>query len=382
MPRALFTVSAGPDTGKRFALEMGGTVRIGRSAEADVVLKDPSVSRFHAEIAFSEAALVLRDLGSRHGVFRGERRVEETRLKNGDWFVAGDTVVQVRLESDPSLPAIPGYVLEAEIGSGGMGSVYRAREETTGRTVALKVLHGRAAAKPEAAARFRREARTAGLLRHPNIVEIYDVGALGTLRYIEMEYVRGTDALSRLRKEGPLPPPDVAAIGVQVASVLVEAERKSIVHRDLKPANFLIDEQGRVKLCDFGIAKELDRLGLRPLTKDGAAPGTIAYMAPEQFTDPDGVGPKTDQYALGASLYHLLTGSPRLACSSQSAWLQRIAREEVEPVSRTVPGAGGKLSTAIATMLKTDPSRRFPHAEATRAALEAAKGDLEGQLHA
>jgi len=285
-----FTLFAGADVGKRFSLSPGGRVKIGRSREADVVLADPTVSRFHAEI-------------------------------------------------------------------------FLARELETGRKVALKVIQLTGAAGREALAMFRREARTTGRLRHQNVVEIYDIGVSGRFQYIEMEYVPGRDILSILRKEGPFSVRKAVDVAVQVAGVLVAAGEKAIVHRDIKPANLILAESGTVNLCDFGIAKELDRAGLVPMTRSGTARGTIDYMAPEQFTDPESVGPKSDQYSLGATLYHMLSGKPRLSggCSFNE-YMKRIVSEEPGRVSSEAPGIPETLDDAVSRMLHIDPAKRFERA--------------------
>jgi len=363
MERAEFTVSAGPDLGKTFPVDSGKAVRVGRSTDADVVLADPSVSRLHAEFFFQNGILWVQDLGSRFGVYVKEKRVPRAELRTSDWLVIGDTVLSVAVADEKRLPGIPGFRVLEEIGSGGMGTVYRALDASSGREVALKMIHMGTGAGRESLDLFAREARAAGRLRHPNVVEIYDVNFTRGFHYIEMEFVNGVDAASRLRKEGSFKPAEAVRIGLQVADVLKAAEAKGIVHRDIKPANLLLGADGTVKLCDFGLAKELDRAGLMTVTRDGTARGTVHYMAPEQFSDPSRVGPKSDQYALGATLYHLISGRPRLASGSLNEYLSRITREESEPLSRRIPGLPEELDASVSRMLRRAPEERFETAE-------------------
>ncbi|MHC4599194.1 MAG: protein kinase domain-containing protein [Planctomycetota bacterium] len=363
MRKAEFTVSAGPDVGMNFFLSPGEKARIGRAQEADVVLADPSVSRFHAELSFEGEALWIRDLGSSYGVFVREDKVEQEPLKNGDWLVLGDTVITVQISEPGRFPALPGYRILEKVGSGGMGTVFRAEESGSGREVALKILTVASAQDAEKRALFEREARTVGKLRHPNVVAIHDVCFSDEIHYIEMEFVRGRDILSLVRRDGRMESRKAAVIAAQVASVLVAAAKKGIVHRDIKPANLIVTKTGTVKLCDFGLAKDLENVGLQFLTKSGVARGTLDYMAPEQFTDPGQVGPKSDQYSLGATLYHMLTGRPRLGGpggGTMNDYMIRITKEDPEPPSHLVKGLPETMDQAVFRMLQREPEKRFP----------------------
>src|SRR3984893_834755 len=206
------------------------------------------------------------------------------------------------------LPQIPGYRVDGVLGSGGMGVVYRAWDPRLNRPIALKMLLAGAQARPTELERFRREAQAVAALRHPNIVQVYDVGEVGGRPYFTMEFVEGRD-LAETIQGTPQPASKATTIVAMVADAVHVAHRSGIVHRDLKPSNVLLAADGAPKVTDFGLARRLE--GDRELTLSGSPMGTPSYMAPEQARgDKHAVGPATDVYALGAILYELLTGRP------------------------------------------------------------------------
>src|SRR5262245_20967689 len=160
-----------------------------------------------------------------------------------------------------------------------MAVVYRAEDLTLGRTVAVKVLREALGSEPEFLERFRREARSAARLNHPNIIGVYDVGQDGITNYIVMEYVQGADLRDLLREQGPLPPEQVIDLGCQIAAALEFAHRNDLIHRDVKSQNILVTDDGKVKVADFGISVAL---GERSITQAGMVIGSVHYMSPEQ----------------------------------------------------------------------------------------------------
>ena len=208
------------------------------------------------------------------------------------------------------------YEVEAPLGAGGMGEVYRARDTRLGRAVALKVLAARLSAAPGQRERFAREARAISSVEHPNICPLYDVGSSGDVDFIVMQYVEGETLADRLAR-GPLAPPQAVAIARQVAAGLEAAHAKGVVHRDLKPANIQLTRDGQVKLLDFGLARILDEGAPAPLdtaTPTQAAPslagsvvGTAPYMSPEQARG-EPVDARTDVWSFGCVLYEMLAG--------------------------------------------------------------------------
>ena len=201
------------------------------------------------------------------------------------------------------------YELLAEIARGGMGVVYRARQAKLNRLVALKMIRSGELADDEQVTRFYAEAEAAAKLDHPGIVPVYEVGEANGQHYFSMALVVGINLNEQVRKEGPLPPKEAARLLKQVVEAVEYAHSKGIIHRDIKPQNILLDEAGQPRLTDFGLAKQvMDR---SDLTATGQVMGTPSYMPPEQAAGKlDEIGPASDVYSLGATLYFLLTGRP------------------------------------------------------------------------
>ena len=196
------------------------------------------------------------------------------------------------------------YRLESKLGSGGMSTVYLARDETLERWVAAKVLHREISDQPDQIERFRREARAVAQVSHPNVVAVIDAGEDGGRPYIVFEYVDGETLKQRIDRLGRLPLDEAAAYAIEVGRGLAAAHARRLVHRDVKPQNVLIDSEGRAKVTDFGIARELEQDGL---TKTGRVLGTTDYVSPEQAMG-KGVDARSDIYSLGILLYEMLTG--------------------------------------------------------------------------
>ena len=233
------------------------------------------------------------------------------------------------------LPQVPGYRVDALLGRGGMGVVYRAWHLRLNRAVALKMLLAGPCARPEELGRFQREAEAVAALNHPNIVQVHDVGDLEDLPYFTMELVEGGNLAEQIQGV-PQPAGQAAALVATLAEAIQAAHQSGIVHRDLKPANILLTKDGTPKVTDFGLARRLEGNG--GLTLSGAPLGTPSYMAPEQARgDKGAIGPATDVYALGAILYELLTGRPPFRADSPTATLHQVMADEPVPPVRLNP---------------------------------------------
>ncbi len=253
-----------------------------------------------------------------------------------------------------------------EIGRGGMGIVYRARQTALGRQVAIKVLPPQLAAREgNSVERFFREARAAAKLTHPNIVTIHDVGQQDDFYYIVMEEVKGRPLHVMLRESGRLSVKQAAAILTQVASALDYAHSQGVIHRDVKPANILVRDDGTAKLVDFGIARVAQEPGL---TATGFSFGTAAYVAPEQIEGAE-ASAVSDIYSLGVVLYEMLTGQPPFRGATPTSVLYKHVHEPPPTLRSLAPDLPAKLEPIIKKALAKDPVDRYPTASALAAAL-------------
>jgi serine/threonine protein kinase len=257
------------------------------------------------------------------------------------------------------------YRLEARLGSGGMGDVYRAVNVTIGRAVAIKVLRAEHARSDEVAQRFLREARAANLVRHENVVDVLDMGhdEEGT-PFIVQELLHGHDLDSLLASRlGPLPIGRVLELLLPVIDAVAFAHGKGVVHRDLKPANvFLAEEKGRVvpKLLDFGISHVVST---EPrVTAAGAVLGTPWYMSPEQVRASPDVDARTDVWALGVILYQMVSGTPPFQADSGPALFVKICTDEPPPVEQHAPGLDPALAAIIRRCMRRPAAERYPSA--------------------
>jgi serine/threonine protein kinase len=270
-------------------------------------------------------------------------------------MIADDSVASATITAGAAGRVLGDFRLIREIGRGGMGVVYEAHQLSLDRRVAVKLLSGSLALRPDSVARFKREALAAGKLRHPGIVEVYAVGSDGDTHWFAMELVEG----------GPLRPgPDRRAAVSRcalVAAALQHAHEHGVVHRDVKPSNVLYRERdGRVVLTDFGLACLEDQ---PQITATGALAGTPSYLAPEQLLG-EAVDHRADVYALGATLYELLTGHPPFEGETSAVVLHRILTQEPEDPRRHVPDLDADLAAVVLKTLEKKPEDRYPTAGA------------------
>jgi serine/threonine-protein kinase len=263
------------------------------------------------------------------------------------------------------------YELDCEIGRGGMGIVYRARDRRLKRTVAIKVLPPELAFRSEIRSRFLREAETAAQLSHPNIVPIYTVDEQEQLVFFVMAYVAGDNLAKRLHERGVLTIDETRRILRDVADALAYAHERGVVHRDIKPDNILLDAStGRPMVTDFGIARAMDSTGDSRLTATGMAIGTPAYMSPEQAAGEREIDGRSDLYSLGILGYQMLTGEPPFTASSTPAMLVKHISERPVPVEQRRADVPTDLGRCIMMLLEKEPQNRFPNATALVAALD------------
>ena len=261
------------------------------------------------------------------------------------------------------------YRLGALLGVGGMARVYLASDRVLERQVAVKVLSPPYAQDPLFVERFRREARSAARLSHPNIVAVFDSGSDADQHYLVMEYVPGQSLAELLAGQGRLAPRRAAELAIEVCKALSAAHAQGLVHRDVKPANVLVGEDGRVKVTDFGTVKAA---AATTLTGTGTVLGTAAYLSPEQAQGGP-VDARTDLYSLGCVLYELLCGSLPFGSGADSppvAVASRHLHQPPEPPSGRNPQVDPELDAVVLTALAKDPARRYQSATELRDALE------------
>jgi beta-lactam-binding protein with PASTA domain/predicted Ser/Thr protein kinase len=263
------------------------------------------------------------------------------------------------------------YRVISRLGSGGMADVYLAEDQLLGRQLAVKLLHHHFAEDQEFVERFRREASSAAGLSHPNIVAIFDRGEWNGTYYIAMEYVAGRSLKTVVREQGALDPAAAIDIVTQVLRAARFAHKRGVIHRDLKPHNVILDEEGRARVTDFGIAKA----GASDMTLTGSIMGTAQYLSPEQAQGHT-VSGRSDLYAVGIILYELLTGSVPFDGETAVAIAFKQVSAEPRPPSELQPGVSAALDAVVLRALAKDPERRFADADEFIAALQQARAAL------
>ena len=423
-------VTAGPYKGRIFSFSQHDSFLIGRSPDAHLCLpEDRYFSRHHCLLEMNPPHAYLRDLGSTNGTFLNTQRVKDAFLKNGDRIQCGETILVVEVTTtttisettqDASIPtrpvivmveclncgrreqaqasspdehltflcedcrielkrspqAIPGYDTVKLLGRGGMGCVMLARDQRTGRPVAIKTLLPEFAVSDKAMRRFMREIDVAAALKHKNIVEFIDRGTHNGVVYLVTEYVDGADA-SKLAEEqgGRLRYEDGISIIAQALDALSFAHAQGYIHRDFKDQNILVAGRSPnlvAKLTDFGLAKSFTHSGMSGVTMAGEMAGTLAYMPPEQLRNFRDVRPQSDIYAVGMTAYSLLTGFLALDLSKNSSvndTIRAIFEQPAVPLRQRTPHIPQPVCEIIDRALAKDPAQRWQTAGAMRNAL-------------
>lgn len=425
--RVTLRVLAGPYHGQEFIFDQHDTFLIGRSENAHLYLpEDRFFSRHHCLLEIAPPRCFLRDLGSTNGTFVNGQRVQEVFLKSGDRIQGGQTIleidVQAEQKSDTDAPTlmkpleitvecvncgrrehvegsatnepmtficeecreelkrqpqpVPGYEMIKMLGRGGMGCVMLAREEKSGRAVAIKTLLPEVAVADQALRRFMREIEVAAALEHPNIVRFIESGTNNGAVYLVTEYVEGSDAARLADSQGGrLPYKEAIGVVAQALDALAYAHAKGYIHRDIKESNILLQGAApdyTAKLTDFGLAKSFTQSGMSGITMAGDMAGTFAYMPPEQIKDFRNVKPTSDIYAMGMTAYSLLAGDTALdigPAGDMAATVRAIFEGQIVPLRRRAPDVPDRVAEVIERALAKDPGQRWQSAAAMRTAL-------------
>jgi serine/threonine protein kinase len=287
----------------------------------------------------------------------GKENRERARFCDGCGGALDATVTKTGI--DPELDAVrhafdERYLVESLLGRGGMGNVYKARERTLDRHVALKIVPESRSGDASFIERFRREARIAARLRHPRIVSVHEVGTMGPFPYFSMDYIEGSTLRSVVERRSALPQEDAISIVVEICRAVAHAHSKGIIHRDLKPENVMIDGEGDVFVMDFGLARAVEDES--NLTQPGMIMGTPFYMSPEQLAGRK-LDERSDVYSIGLILYYCLTGSDLFRADGFTAVLTKHAEIRIRDVlqAQSLPDS---IQDVLSSMIEEDPNMR------------------------
>ena len=283
------------------------------------------------------------------------------------WLLSPESAAAVEVSPIPVLRLLGDYELLEEVARGGMGVVFRSRQVSLNRIVAIKVLRDAWLATPVQVKRFRAEAANAAKLKHPNIVTVHEVGEQSGQHYFAMNLVEGTN-LAELAREGPLAPRRAAELVKKVAEAVQHAHQEGVLHRDLKPSNVLLDAQDEPQVTDFGLARPMDDES--SLTLTGQVLGTPGYMAPEQAKGGGAVGPAADVYGLGALLFHLLTGRAPFVGAGAAETLTQVLQQEPLSPRLLNPAVTVDLAAVCLKCLRKPPRERYGSARELAADLD------------
>ncbi|HOX05101.1 MAG TPA: protein kinase [Planctomycetota bacterium] len=350
----------GQNAGTEILLD-GEKFTLGRRKACEIPVGDVKASRNHAQIFRQGNRFYVRDLASRNGTFlNGERLAGDSELSFGDKISIGDTIMEFAEESagKPIDFEIPGYQIIERVGEGGMGIVYKARQVSMDRVVALKVLSEKYSSNGEFIDRFIREARAAGKLNHPNVIHVHDVSRAGGRNFFSMEFVDGPSVKKLLKQSGRLPVGKCMEIIVQAAKALEFAHENGIIHRDVKPDNIMLTSEGIVKIADLGIAKSFEEEDPAQQPGKRRVLGTPHYMAPEQAMG-KALDRRADVYSLGATFYHMLTGTTPFKGTTVAELLKAHVQERLEPVQHLNAEVPDAVCFVVERMMAKLPEKRY-----------------------
>lgn len=315
-----------------------------------------------------------------HCLVQAKQMAEENNQRSLAELLVDNSYVTTRqiarlkeiLAAERSGQKIPGFKVLGKLGAGAMATVYKAKQLSLDRLVAIKVLPRKFSSNPQFIERFYAEGRAAAQLNHPNIVQAYDVGKAGEYHYFVMEYVEGNTVYDEIVKNRRYSEADAVEIAIQIAEALQHAHGKGLIHRDVKPKNIMITKGGMAKLADMGLARALSDKEAAE-AEQGKAFGTPYYISPEQIRGEVQVGPPADIYSLGATLYHMLTGSVPFDGKNPSAVMHKHLKAELVPPDQVNTKLSAGISEVIEMMMAKSPKARYQNARDLLVDLRAVK---------
>jgi serine/threonine-protein kinase len=398
--QAYLRVTAGPDTGRTFDLSEGVPLVIGRGEKSNTRLTDGTVSRLHCELRWEGHQFRLVDLDSVGGTLVGGQKVKEHALRHDEEFQIGGTRLKLHTTGIPDAstvmaahkPArdlkpdegvltgktISHYELGPVLAKGGTGTVYKARDTKDGKDVAFKALHSDFTSDEDDVQRFIRAMTTVVGLHHPNLITLHGAGKQGETCWFAMEYVDGQPLTNLIEKFGTLKMLDwrfALTVGVHIAQALEAAHAKHIIHRNVSPESILIRSKDNVaKLGGMMLAKAMEGIKAKQITRPGELVGNIAYMAPERTRSDVEVDTRADIYGLGATLYALLTGKPPFEGKSLVETIAQIRQADPVPPKKFQLSIPDQFQDGVMVMLAKRPEMRYQTpGEAARALERVAK---------
>ncbi|MHC5055679.1 MAG: protein kinase domain-containing protein [Planctomycetota bacterium] len=375
---ARLVVREGEAAGRGYVIRPGKThVVFGRRPGVEFQVLDEKASREHAEVVFSGGRFIVRDLQSRNGTYLDGRKLErDETLEAGSLIRIGDTVIEFLDESGGIPPGlrVPGQDLIERVGHGRMGTIYKARQLSMDRVVAVKVLNETYNSDRGFIERFVHEAQLVGRLSHANIIHMLDIGESERVHYYSMEFVDGKALKRLLRHKGRIGTDRALDIAVQAAKALSYAHESNVIHRDVKPANLMLTNDGTVKVADLGIAKTFE-----DSASASGVRGTPHYMSPEQAAGRK-VDARTDVYSLGATLYHMLTGSLPFEGDDDYEVVSAHTSATLPAVQEREPDVPDSVARVVERMMARDPARRYQTMRAVVADLERVIADREAEV--
>jgi hypothetical protein len=357
---AKLVCQTGPNAGHEYPLTKDVTI-MGRQSSCDVQILDNMSSRAHCHIRRDGKLFSLVDLGSRNGTHLNDKKVSERQLAFGDRIRIGEAEYKLIKEpGDVELrDLLSKYEVQEKIGEGGMGIVYKANQRSMNRVVALKILSPKYSSKQRFVDQFIKEARAAGALNHPNIIQVHDVGTENDIHYFSMEYVEGATCMQILRDQGQFKVGEALEIIRQTAKALDYAHSQRLIHQDIKPDNIMVGQNNQVKLADLGISKTFDEVESEEGPK--RVMGTPHYMAPEAALGKK-IDHRVDIYSLGATLYHLLTGKTPYNGTSATEVLKAHVMDPLPAIEDINPEVPQDVCALVERMVAKKADDRYQSA--------------------